>query len=301
MPNIQSIGIIALSSSCEEERFLKGVDFLKAQGLSVRVMLEPCLNYGKSAHLFSSDSARKRAEALAELFSDSSIDAILAARGAYGSMEILPHFDFSLAIKHPKPVVGFSDTTAILLALYQKGRLPVVHGPSVESAFSKANEEPLALKSAMALLDYLRGDASSMACRGQFRRLSGDVDSAGPLIGGNLCLLSALMGTPWEPDLTGHVLFLEEVGERPYRVHRMLLQLKLAGKLGRLRGVVLGQFNNCEHADAQTPDLADVFRDIFSAYQYPVLGMVPAGHGLLNLPVPFGISVTISGDKLELV
>jgi len=297
-----TIGIIALSSPCERVRFEAGLQVLQQLGYKTRVALDPCKHYGSDEFMFSSDSKEARVKALEEFFVDSSVDAIFSARGAYGSFELLSLLNFDLIAKHPKPLVGFSDTTALLMAIYQRTGLITVHGPSIEGAFSKAERIPAARQSAMALLSYLSGTLKNPFFDVKLKQLCGRVDSArGRLIGGNLSVLSAMLSTPWEPDFDEGVLFIEEIGERPYRVHRMLTQMKAAGKFHNLKGVVCGSFRNCEHPNGSGPDLEKVMLDIFSEYNFPTFSKAPFGHEDLNLPVPLGVCAQIKDNRLELL
>lgn len=298
LKNGDMLGVIALSAACEKERFERGVNCLTAMGFSVRVALDPCINYGRDTHLFSSDSAEARAAALMELFADGQVAAIIAARGAYGALEVLPHLDFKLIAEAPKPVVGFSDVTAILVALYQQSSLGVVHGPSIESAFSKAHADEGARLSSAAIVSYLKGEVINPLQSLTLKHMCGGLQTEGPLIGGNLSVLASLLGTPWEPNLDGHILFLEEVGEKPYRIHRLLMQLKLSGKLKRLAGVLLGDFLDCRYEHG--PQLSDVIHDVFDGLKYPVFAGLAAGHAGVNLPVPLGLRAVIKDAKIEL-
>jgi len=292
------IGIIALSSSCERERFQRGVRNLEKLGFRAKIALEPCENYGKNTHLFSSDAPGARARALTELFLDKEVAAVISARGAHGSMEILPLLDYRVFKDNPKPLVGFSDVTAVLVACYQKAELATLHGPTIESAFSKADNNEHARLSVSSLISYLKGEIINPFEQLDLQQICGRGEGHGPIIGGNLSMLSSLMGTPFEPNFADHILFLEEVGEKPYRVHRMLLQMKLAGKFKNLAGVLLGDFRSCEHDNG--PTVIDVMRNIFAEGGFPVAAGVPAGHGPLNQVMPLGVEAALVGGKLEI-
>ncbi len=295
------IGIIALSAACERQRFQKGVSALEEKGFRCRIALDPCCAYGTTQHLFSSDSPTARAHALHDLVGDPDVGLILSARGAYGSAEILPLLDFDLLRANTTLIVGFSDTTAILLALYRRGVGGLIHGPSLESSFSKLTDNADALRSANQLIDFVTGAVRNPFESGQYEQLVvGDKGHGkGPLVGGNLTVLSSMAGTPWEVSFDNHVLFLEEVGEKPYRVHRMLCQLKSAGKMKKLKGVLLGSFKNCAHNKGLGPSLEDVFLDVFKNAPFPVLRGLPFGHEDLNFPLPLGTTAHIVSGRLE--
>jgi muramoyltetrapeptide carboxypeptidase len=296
-----TLGVIGLSSPCEPERFSRGLKFLEGMGFKAKVELDPCLNYGSSETLFSCPDARAAAEALTRLFIDPEVKAIISARGGYGSARVLPYLDFKLLRRHPKPFCGFSDSSAIILALYHKAALGSIHGPSLESAFSKAAQDAQAKSSAEALIDLLTGRNVNPFSGAQFKLLCGAGHGQGPLCGGNLSTLVSLLGTPYAPALDGHILFFEEIGERPYRIHRMLLQLKLAGLLSKLGGVLLGNFHECDHPQAQGPDLLKVIREVCADAAYPVYMRAGFGHHGVNLPLPLGIKARLDGNKLEIL
>ncbi len=294
-----TIGVIAPASACEPERLKSGVEFLKSQGFKVKVVLNPAKYYGRYDHLFSSDAPEKRAKALHELFKDDSVRAIITARGAYGSAEILPLLDLKKIQKTPKILVGFSDITALLSGISSQAEMVCIHGPMVSGAFANAAKDKQAMTSAQMLLAMLSGEVDNPFSETKLIELKSGKAAQGHIIGGSLSVLSSLIGTPWEPNFSGAILFLEETGEKPFRIHRQLLSLELAGKLKDLKGVVLGQFVKCEHT--QGPDVNAVVKSIFANYKYPVYAGLPAGHGELNLPVPIGVMAELSGGRLNIL
>ncbi|MBN8550955.1 MAG: LD-carboxypeptidase [Deltaproteobacteria bacterium] len=296
----QTIGVIAPSAPAAKERLEAGLEYIRQQGFKVRVELDPAANYGSSKYMFSSDSAKARARGLHALYKDKSVRAIISARGAYGSMEILPLLDFKLLKKNPKPFIGFSDSTALLLSIYSKAGMVTVHGPSVES-MGKAFENPKARANAEALFELLRGETRNTMTDFETYRFIRKGDIKAPLLVGNLSIFTALMGTPYEPDFSGHIICFEESDERPFRIHRALLQMKLAGKFKRVKAVVLGSFKNCVHAKGLGPTVEDVFRDIFQDQKFPVVSAAPFGHDEDNRALPLGVRARLSGNKLELL
>ncbi|NLF26188.1 MAG: LD-carboxypeptidase [Deltaproteobacteria bacterium] len=295
------IGVIAFSSPIESSRLERGLSALRERGFAVKVALQPSAEYGKTTYLFGSDSVSARAKAFGEMLEDPEVKVILAARGAYGSLELLPYLDFSALTANPKAIVGFSDVTCILLAAYERAGVTVIHGPSLDSCVAKIGVSKEAARSFSALLELLEGREINPFRGMTFNRLCGSERGEGPLIGGNLSLLSSLMGTPWEPNFDGHILFWEEVAEKPYRLDRMLVQMKLAGKFDHLQGVVVGYLSRCEHAQGLGPSAVDVIKNVFKDFDFPVLSGVPFGHELLNLPLPIGIHASIAGNSFELV
>ncbi len=293
------IGVIALSSPCASDLLSKGVGRIEKLGFKTKLSLDPAKYYGKTDYLFSSDSPERRARALEKLFLDEEVKAIIAARGAYGSMEVLPHFDFKLAKKHPKPLIGFSDTTAFLVALYQLSQVKTVHGPAVSGAFANAESNPEHNKSVEMLCTLLTGDLTNPFKGQKFRSISKVSGGKGNLVGGSLTLLCSLLGTPWEVETKGKILFIEESGERPYRVLRMLTQLELANKFKDLAGILLGNFKDCTHSTG--PTVEQVLVSTFSAREFPVLHGLPFGHDSLNLPMPLGVEAEIDDGRIEIL
>lgn len=295
-----TIGIIAPSSPSQAERLKKGVNYLESLGFRAKVVLDPALAYGGTKFLFSSDTAEARARALEALFKDPEIKAVLATRGGYGCQELLPLLDFTLLGKNPKPFIGASDITALLVTVYQRAGIVTIHGPVLESTFSKAVDNPQAHTSAAALIELLSGTLENPFSAVQLNLLCGKgTQVKGRLIGGNLSVIASLSGTPWQPVLRSHILFLEEVDEKPYRLHRMLLQMKYAGMFEGLSGVVLGSFRNCVHEKGIGPAPDQVLTEIFTSVGVSLYRALPFGHEDLNLPIPLGVLAQIRDNKLE--
>lgn len=294
------LGIIAPAAAVESARFARALDFIHAQGFRTKVALDPTAAYGKDDYLFSSQTPKARAKALHQLFRDRSVKAILSVRGAYGSMEILPLLDFSLIRKNPKIFVGISDVTSLLVNLYQKSGVTTVHGPSVDS-MSRVGESESARRSADMLFRLLCGETADPFEGVELFPLRRKAKVTAPLLVGNLSMFSALMGTPFEPRFAGHIVCIEELAERPFKVHRMLLQMKLAGKFKAVRAVVLGSFKDCVHPRGLGPGLQDVFDDIFRDQKIPVVAGAPFGHDEENRPLPLGVTAQLSSASLKLL
>lgn len=290
------LGVVALSAASERSRYQAGLETLQKLGVQTQISGDATTNYGKTTYLFSSDSAKARAQALHALFRDRSVAAVLSVRGAYGTQEILPYLNFKQLRKNSKPIIGFSDSTIILNACIRAGVAPVIHGPALESAFSKYEIEPAAKQSADSLLALLRGTTPQYS---NLQRLYGKSRAEGVLVGGNLSSLHNMIATKWEVGYKGKILFLEEIAEKPYRIHRMLLQLKQLGRLSQLAGVLLGSFAKCVHPNGVGPDLAAVLADIFSELRIPVFSGLSAGHELLNLPLVLGVRAQVSEHGIK--
>lgn len=290
----KKIGIIGLSSPCHPDAWRNGYNYLKSIGFLVSAPLDPSASYGISQHLFSASSVFERVDAFHRLLRDPELSVVVAARGGYGCVEVLEHIDYQLLSQSGKLLVGSSDFTALLMAAYTKSQVAGIHGPMVVPSFARAEECEDSYESTKALLKLV-DDRSKNPFEGRtFRGVcAAEVVGQGKLIGGNISVIASLAGTEWLPDFNEHVLFLEEVGEAPHKIHRCLMQLKHAGVLRGIRGVLLGSFKNCQHPKGAGPLLDEIFVDIFKPFGVPVLAELPFGHEALNLPVPFGQEVEL--------
>lgn len=276
-----TVAIVAASGPFPADRYARGKAVLEARGYRVREFL-PDAPY---RYLAGTDDAR--AAGLREAFADPEVRAVFAARGGYGAMRLLPTLDVPAIVASGKPLVGFSDVTALHLALQHAGAKSV-HGPVV----TRLGEEPP--EALDRLFDLLEGRPTA-PLRGT-RLVEGAAH--GRLLGGNLSVLTRLIGTGWLPSLAGCVLLLEDVGERPYRLDRMWTHLQLAGLLDGIAGVVLGDFTGCD--DPQTGLTGQqVMADFVRALGKPALAGFPIGHGDVHLAVPLGVPVRIEGDTLS--
>jgi len=236
-----------------------------------------------SRYLAGSD-ARRLAE-LASALADETVRAVFAARGGYGTLRLLAQLGPKLRAGAftPKPVVGFSDLTALHGALQAAG-WQSVHGPVV----TQLGTQPRAvLDRLFHLLEAADAPAAPLAGTVLVRGVA-----EGPLLGGNLSLLTRLLGTPWLPPLDGGVLLLEDVGERPYRLDRMWTHLRLAGVFERVRALALGEFTECEEPEAAYRS-AEVLADLAAETGLPCVAGLPIGHGPVNHPVPLGARVRL--------
>jgi muramoyltetrapeptide carboxypeptidase len=287
-------------------------------------------------------SDQRRAEELMQAFTDPEVDAIFPGTGGYGVTRMLDLLDFEVIRRHPKLVVGFSDITALHAALNKNGGFITYHSPApmyalggdkpmmpfTERYFFRAIEQGPA-SSQDYTIEYVGGDEENKVPQPYSL---GKGKARGRLVGGNLSLLAALEGTPYAIDTTDAILLVEDVGEAPYRIDRMLQQLKSAGKLANLRGVIVGQFTETEptisKADKFVASLEAYWRDIqrlvikveepykrkfnprftatgvlkqyFEPLGVPVLMNFPIGHAKMNCTLPLGGEVEIDADKKTL-
>lgn len=274
--------VIAPSSPFDMQDLERGVDRLRAR---YRVTHEPGI--GARQGFLAGDDARRLAE-LERAIDDPEVDAIVAARGGYGAMRIASAIDPARVAARPKLLVGLSDITA-LHALWARAGVRSLHA-SMGTALGRASNAAYARWIA-AVEGAHPAPIESLEPIGPVRRTT-----EGPLLGGNLALLAAMTGTPLAPPLDGAILFLEDVGEAPYRLDRMLTQLALAGTLDRVAGVLLGTFTRCD-ARADGTTAPQVLRERLGGLRVPVLSGVPSGHGDEPLELPFGSTARIESER----
>ena len=278
------VALVAPASSFPPEEIEAGVAELTRLGLEAV--------YDQSIfdkQRFVAGSPESRAKAIHDAWSDPGIGALIAIRGGYGSAQLLPLLDTSLLRTACKPLIGYSDITA-LLNLYLQCGLAAIHGPMIDRRLSKG---PSAYHE-----ESFRRVVMTAAPAGEMRpdRLEAlhPGTARGVLAGGTLTQLMASLGTPWAFDPPGDcVLFLEDVGERPYRIHRLLTQAAQAGILKRARAIVFGEFPGCDEPGGD-PALRDVLRDFTTGFGGPVLFNFPSGHTAgPTWTLPFGVRAEV--------
>jgi len=250
--------------------------------------------------------AKDRAADLNALFADPEVNVVQALQGGYGSAQTIPHLDFDAIAANPKPLVGFSDITALHVSIRQRTGMPTVYGNGLvgvgsaeASAFTRER-----------LLAVLTGDATGPVPPNPddpyVRAIRGGKVTA-PLVGGCLWLLMQTMGTPWELDLDGAIFFFEDYKAPPYYVDGMLTQLKQAGKLGGVAGVVVGEMEGCDWGDlrpasdwARSRSLEDVLEEHLEPLGVPVIYRLPLGHGKHLAALPLGVRYTLDADRRTL-
>lgn len=283
------VRVVAPAGPFDPEPFQLGLEVLRERfGLVPRMRPDAAAREGYLA----GDDGRRLAEWL-EAASDPEAKALWCARGGYGSMRLLSRLEAARLLHPPKVVVGFSDITAIHTALNRAG-LVTVHGPVVTQLGSLA---PQAIDHLEAVLFGKavpgRVGAGGLPAPGSGVRAAGVIRPGrvtGRLAGGNLALLAHLCGTAWQPQLAGAVLFVEEVGERPYRLDRAFTQLRLAGALDGVAAVCLGHFTECDEAGLSG---AETVRRLVRQLNVAAVEGLPAGHAPENFALPMGSVVTL--------
>jgi muramoyltetrapeptide carboxypeptidase len=244
---------------------------------------------------------RARAADVNAMYADPDVKAVFAVRGGWGCARILPYLDFRTIRANPKLLIGYSDITALHMAFAAQAGFTTIHGPNASSAWGKASWEPFrALVFDGATPTYRNPVASDdrLVQRAWRTRTIRGGKAQGRLLGGNLTVLTALMGTPYLPDFTGAILFVEDTNEAEYRIDRMLTQLALGGVLGKLKGVVFGQCTDCVNRDAGYGNftLSEVLQQHLEPLGVPVFEGAMFGHIANQFSLPVGAMAEIDAD-----
>ena len=290
-----TLGIIAPSSPTTRENVEKAYYRLTKLGFNIKIG-ESC--YEKYGYLAGSDDLR--ANDINQMFKNPEIHGIICLRGGYGSPRILDLLDYDLIKKNPKVFIGYSDITALHIAINQISNLTTFHGPMATSKVMENLDD--FTKDSLYNFIFENGfttDTIKNPIYQQIGSINGGVVEA-PLIGGNLSLITSTLGTPYEIQTKGKILFIEEIGEEPYRIDRMLTQLKLSNKLKEAEGIILGDFNNCVSKNGEPEDslsLDEVIEDIIEPLKKPTLYNLKSGHCSPMITLPLGIPIRLDGNK----
>jgi muramoyltetrapeptide carboxypeptidase len=279
------LAVVAPASAFSLEEFEAGVSELRSIGFEVTH--DPRI-FERQGYL--AGSAATRAAVFEEAWRDPSVAGIVAVRGGYGSVQILPLLDGGAFDGPPKPFIGYSDNTSLLSWLTLGHGLVTFHGPMIEGRFARGEAGYDRETFVRALMTC---EAPGLLTHPQVEVLH-DGDVSGMLIGGTLTQITSSLGTPFAFDPPpGCVLFLEDVGERPYRIDRMFTQLKLSGTLARASALVFGEMIRCEEPGG-TPLIRDVVGDLVEGFPGPVLYGMPSGHTAgPTMTLPFGVRARV--------
>lgn len=276
------IGVVAPAGCVAEEALRAGIAAIEAEGFEVEVAPHV---YARKGYLAGDEG--ERARELKSFFQRQDIAAIFCARGGFGSVQLLPYLDRQLG-QYPKIFVGYSDLTILINWLGQYGGMVTFHAPMVAMDLARG----LSPQGREHFWGVLTG------ARTQWTVRLGEVIRSGraraEVMGGCLSLLVTTLGTPFEVDTRGKILFLEDVGEKPYRIERLLTHLKMAGKLSGVAGVILGDFTDC--AGDGPRDVRQIVGEIFHDAEFPVVAGMTAGHGIENLALPLGVAMSLNSE-----
>ncbi|SNY74964.1 S66 peptidase family protein [Paractinoplanes atraurantiacus] len=275
------VALVSPSGAIDPARTEAAISALEKWGLRARV--------GANAHSRHGNLAGTDEQRLSDLnaaLRDPAVRAILCLRGGYGMQRIVDAVDFDAVRADPKLIAGFSDITALHLALWHETGLATVHGPTA-GQLDRGPDTPSAQALRQALMTSTPVQVVADKAEDTFPvRVPGTAE--GTLLGGNLAMLTSTIGTPHAPDTTGAILLLEDVNEEPYRVDRMLVHLRRAGWLDNLAGVAVGQFTDCTDPDP-SPPVIDYLSAELGRLGIPVLGGLPIGHGAEQIAIGLGV------------
>jgi muramoyltetrapeptide carboxypeptidase len=286
------IGIVAAASSAELERVEKGLAALRELGFAPALGLNT-LHRGP---LYFAGTPEQRITDMHAAFADANTAAVMCLRGGYGSNYILDGLDLELFRKHPKTFFAYSDLTGVQLWLLDELGLPVFHGPMAAADFYLPDGVHMdSFQAAISGMPYQVGATEGL-------RMLKRGTAQGTLYGGCLSILVSLIGTPWEPHTEGKLLFIEDIGAKPYQVDRMLWQLRNAGKLEGVRGIIFGEMLECASPGA-APDLLDrAILNALDGFEGPIAIGLRSGHvSRQNVTLTFGVHAQLNvGEETEL-
>ena len=274
------------------ERLEKGIEVLQELGLKI--------NFGQSVYRQSgylAGSDLERVDDLHRMFADQEVKAIFCARGGYGSARIASKINYQLIQSNPKIFWGYSDITFLHVAMIKRAGLVPFHGPMIASDLGK--EEVCSLTK-QAFEQLFRPVTLNITKEQSSLTTIIAGTASGPLVGGNLTLLTSTLGTPFEIDTTGKILMIEEINEEPRAIDRMLNQLDMAGKLNEAAGVVLGDFHECHPKTTRSFELDEVLEEYIKRWNKPAIKGMTIGHCSPNLAVPLGVNAFLDASNNQL-
>jgi muramoyltetrapeptide carboxypeptidase len=279
-----TIGVVAPAGPFDPDLFQKGITALEVMGYRV---FQPEGLTLKDRFLAGSD--QHRADLLNQLFANPGIKGVFCARGGYGSLRLLDLIDYDLIWQNPKVFIGFSDISALIWVLMERCGLVAFHGPVITTLGQGNAETAASLTAALT-------SGTSMEIQASNTEVISVGKCKGTVRGGNLATLCHLTGTPYTPEFKGSIAVLEDVGEAPYKIDRMLCQMRMAGCFDGIAGLALGTFADCGNIG----DVLDVFKDVFRDIDIPILAGFDIGHGPVNLTLPMGIQATLDTERQTL-
>lgn len=280
------IAVLAASSTATRERVERAADHLRERGF--RVTLAGNLFRRERSYLAGSD--QERIAEINRLLARDDVDAFFFSRGGYGAMRILDRLDYDALRRHPRPLVGYSDITALHQAVALEAGVVGFHGPMLDFDLCDGLSE----ERESWMWEILAGGAPMVWPIAPEQVLSGG-RAEGTIFGGCLSLTAALTGTPWDFWVDDGIWFWEEVGEAVYRLDRMLTHLRLSGRLARLRAVMIGELRDCGERD--TSELEQLITEFFVGHGIPVVRDLPFGHHGNNLLLPIGVPLVLDTDR----
>jgi len=294
-----TIGLISASGATPPEKLYPAIDSIEKLGFNV-IVGETC----RARHGYLAGSDELRAHDVNEMFRNPQVDGVFCIRGGYGATKILPRLDFEMIKNNPKVFAGYSDVTALHIAFNQKCGFVTYHTPMPSTEFIAQNMDQFTWDSFMK--QVMATDNNCLLLNPPHQPMTTLVTgkATGQLVGGNLTLITASLGTPYEIDTKDKILFLEDIDESEQRVDRMLTQLKLAGKLDEAQGLLLGAWTNCGPDHPEHPErslsLNTIFEEILVPLKKPILMDLACGHCLPTMSLPLGRTITVHAETQKI-
>ncbi len=289
-----TIGVLSPAYIPMKERVVNGVRYLEEQGYKVKLSS----NINKQ-HGYFAGTDEERVNDIHDFFADEEISAILGTRGGWGTLRFLDKLDFDLIKNNPKPFIGYSDITTLQLAIWKKTGVGSISGPMCGVEMGKGIHE----FTEKHFWNYINNTDSiyrvNLEETPSKTLIAGKAQ--GILLGGCLSLISFLMGTPYCPDFSGAILFVEDVGEKPYKIDRYFAHLKKTGVFEKISGLILGDFLDCEdEEDDSAFSVQSIIEEYFSDVPYPVIYNFPYGHGDVKVSMPIAANTIFDTQKQNL-
>lgn len=289
------IGIISPAWTPNKKHLETGLKYLQCKGFKIKRGNHLSKSYGYFA-----GTDEDRLSDLHEMIADPEIDLIFCSRGGWGTLRLLDQIDYNLLKNNPKPIIGYSDITTLQLSIWHKIKIPSLSGPMVAiemgrgiSAFTEK---------------HLWGQIQNIKPFYNFNLNNENVKiirhglAKGILLGGCLSLLVTLLGTPYCPDFKNTILFLEDIGEKPYKVDRYFAQLKHAGIFKNINALILGNFLDCEKdLKEKSFTISQIIDEYFSDADYPVLANFPYGHNFNIFTMPIGVQIMLNTESMDII
>jgi muramoyltetrapeptide carboxypeptidase len=287
-----TIGIVAPAGYMPVEKMQNCIETLDSWGYTVEL---GATTHSQSQNYFSGTDD-ERLNDLQRMLDDDNIKAILCARGGYGVSRIIDRIDFKKFKKHPKWIIGFSDITVLHTHIFSRYKIASIHAQMAAAFNDTSDNNPFILS----LKDAVEGKSAGYECAPHYLNKAGK--AKGELVGGNLSLLTHLIGTPSDIKTKNRILFLEDVGEYRYNIDRMFLQIKRAGKLDELAGLVIGGFTDSK--DTERPfgkEVSDIIHDHVKDFNYPTCFDFPVSHGRENYALKVGMKYKLDVSKEKVI
>lgn len=281
-----TIGIVALSEPVARSQIEDGANWLRNEGFVVKY--SPHL-FERNGHLAGTDN--ERASDLMAFFADTSVNAIICGAGGTSGARILSLLDYGVIAKNPKIICGMSDPTSVLNAIHAKTGLVTFHGPVVQ--YNLASKMPHVTENSFRREIFADTGMNNYSFEGIARNHG---IASGQLVGGNLSTLQQLLGTPYEPDWSGRILFWEDVCEQPHSLDARLVHFRNAGVFDKIAGMIIGVLESCSEEDYEDMRPIEEIALELTGCRFPVISGIPLGHTEEKLTLPIGVPVSINGD-----